>query len=459
MQSLRLLFSKPLSDGGKRYGDEEQDTSSITAIVAQSKSFQQKNLVTGSAFGFNFSFNRPSTYKYSASQWLWDSGAHQIVWVALGHVDLAIADLRTQLQFQLEDGRIPQQINWEAKKSWSDPFKPQLYSKREYNDLSQMPVLPYSLQSIYQATGDKALLQEMVPKLVKYFNWWKANRDLDGNGVVTILHPWESGIDLSPGYDPALGVHSKSRARPPWRSIYPQLIQLCLSYHYQYGWDQEKILGRTSAAAGLFNWFKVQDIAVNCVYASGWGVLGDLAAHFDPALAAECHKNQKHSEKGIIETMFSESAGYFVTGYKDDSNVQRFHEIKIVQMLFPLLLDTISPEQVNRIVGYLTDEAEFWTPYPVPSVSKAEAEYNPVFDTDLLWRGPSWGFTNWFIMQGLEKHGKTDVLNQLMDRWIAAVQKGGIWEMWNPETAMGYGAEGLGMSVLVVDWMRRLGRA
>lgn len=71
MQSLRLLFSKPLSDGGKRYGDEEQDTSSITAIVAQSKSFQQKNLVTGSAFGFNFSFNRPSTYKYSASQWLW----------------------------------------------------------------------------------------------------------------------------------------------------------------------------------------------------------------------------------------------------------------------------------------------------------------------------------------------------------------------------------------------------
>jgi hypothetical protein len=50
------------------------------------------------------------------------------------------------------------------------------------------------------------ILKEMVPKLVRYFNWWKDNRDVDGNGLVTILHPWESGIDLSPAYDPALGV-------------------------------------------------------------------------------------------------------------------------------------------------------------------------------------------------------------------------------------------------------------
>jgi len=202
----------------------------------------------------------------------------------------------------------------------------------------------------------------------------------------------------------------------------------------------------------------VQDVAVNCIYASGWGVLGDLAAEYDTAAAAECYANQKHSEKGIIETLFSESAGHFVTGYKDKSNVQSFHDVKVVQMLFPLLLDSVSSEQISCIVDYLTDEDEFWTTHPVPSVSKAEAEYNPIFDTDLLWRGPSWGFTNWFIMEGLQKHGQTAILNKMMDRWISAVQKGGVWEMWNPETASGYGAEGLGMSTLIVDWMKRLGR-
>ena len=50
----------------------------------------------------------------------------------------------------------------------------------------------------------------MVPKLVRYFTWWKNNRDVDGNGLVTILHPWESGIDLSPAYDPALGVPQRT---------------------------------------------------------------------------------------------------------------------------------------------------------------------------------------------------------------------------------------------------------
>lgn len=63
-----------------------------------------------------------------------------------------------------------------------------------------------SLRAIYEQTKDVDLLREVVPKLVKYFYWWKENRDVDGDGLVTILHPWESGIDLSPAYDPALGV-------------------------------------------------------------------------------------------------------------------------------------------------------------------------------------------------------------------------------------------------------------
>jgi glycogen debranching enzyme len=186
--------------------------------------------------------------------------------------------------------------------------------------------------------------------------------------------------------------------------------------------------------------------------------LGDLASKFNTTIAAECYVNQKHSEAGIIDTLFNKSTGHFLTGYKDKSNVQSFYDVKTVEMLFPLLLESTSSEQVSSIVSYLTDENHFWTAYPVPSVSKAEAEYNPVFNTDLLWRGPSWGFTNWFIMEGLQKKGQTAILNEMMDRWISMVKKGGIYEMYNPETAVGYGAEGLGMSTLIVDWMKRLGR-
>jgi glycogen debranching enzyme len=89
-----------------------------------------------------------------------------------------------------------------------------------------------------------------------------------------------------------------------------------------------------------------------------------------------------------------------------DGTRQR-HPVKTIQTLFPLLLSSLPSEALDQIVLMLNDEDEFGTAYMVPTVSKAEKEYNPVADTLLLWRGPVWGFTNWFIMEGLQKHNKT----------------------------------------------------
>ena len=180
---MGLTSRSTLPDGGIVYGNEPQNTSSLTAITSQCETFLNKNLLTGAAYGYDYSFNQPSQFKYSPSQWLWgknpfgtlssdealinqDSGAHQVAWTALGHSDRAVADLRSLLNFQLEDGRIPQRVNWRESKSWYDPFNPMLYSTTEYNDLTQMPVLPYSLRSIYSATGDVGLLEEFVPNLL-----------------------------------------------------------------------------------------------------------------------------------------------------------------------------------------------------------------------------------------------------------------------------------------------------
>ena len=37
------------------------------------------------------------------------------------------------------------------------------------------------------------------------------------------------------------------------------------------------------------------------------------------------------------------------------------------------------------------------------------------------------------------------------------IEKSGFREFYNPFNGKGYGAEGLGMSCLIVDWMARLG--
>jgi len=50
----------------------------------------------------------------------------------------------------------------------------------------------------------------------------------------------------------------------------------------------------------------------------------------------------------------------------------------------------------------------------------------------------------------------SDDVMVIMNKWIEMVERNGIWEHYNPDTGVGYGAEGLGMSCLVVDWMARL---
>lgn len=75
-------------------------------------------------------------------------------------------------------------------------------------------------------------------------------------------------------------------------------------------------------------------------------------------------------------------------------------------MLFPLLLSNPPMEGLREILRLLRDEKEFGTQYMIPTVSRAQPEYNPIANTLLLWRGPIWGFTNWFILEGLQKHGQ-----------------------------------------------------
>ena len=75
-----------------------------------------------------------------------------------------------------------------------------------------------------------------------------------------------------------------------------------------------------------------------------------------------------------------------------------------------------------------------------------------------MWRGPSWGSTNWLVMEGLIKHGFTVEANDILDKWLAMSQQHGLYEYHNPLTGEAEGQEGLGMSTTIVDMLYRLKR-
>lgn len=84
-------------------------------------------------------------------------------------------ELASLLEAQQSDGRVPEEVSWPGATG---------------NHKTQMPVLPWTLWAIYNQTHDTSVLRRFVPPLIKYWEWWRTTRDIDGNGLVTILHPW-----------------------------------------------------------------------------------------------------------------------------------------------------------------------------------------------------------------------------------------------------------------------------
>ena len=387
-------------------------------IIEACYNYLESHLVEGTRWGLKYRFYKPANTKYGSFQWLWDSGWHMITW-SHRNPQHAIDDLRTMLQMQQPNGFIPEMIYW-GKRSFIEKMGSKLfgYSHERFTDITQMPMLPFSIRAIWNATKNVDLLKEFVPKMVKYFDWWANERDPDNDGLVSIVHPWESGIDASPLYDPAHYVKN-----PTYKQLYPRFLKLNRWYKKIYKWDMQKIL-----ESGLFN---VEDVGVNAVYASGWGVLADLAKEFDPKLAEHCKEQQKKFEKVILTKCWDPERKQYISYFHQDGT-EKVSTIETIQSLFPIMLDSIPKENQEIIVAKLKDPEKFGLPYPVPSVAKSEETFNP-HQNRLLWRGPTWPPTTWFVMEGLIKHGYIDLAKDILGKWID-MYKHGIYEYHNPIT-------------------------
>lgn len=89
--------------------------------------------------------------------------------------------------------------------------------------------------------------------------------------------------------------------------------------------------------------------------------------------------------------------------------------VKHVGGFIPLLLGLPSREDAERMVKHLENPAEFWTRYPVPSISRDSPEYSP----SGYWHGCAWPSFNFIIVRGLLNYGFLESADRLLERWLA----------------------------------------
>jgi glycogen debranching enzyme len=379
-------------------------------------------------------------------QWFWDTCFHVVILSRLGEFDLAKRNLRSLFAMQEENGFVGHMIFWkqllpkrrtdvmQARPTWQ-ALRPHMSA------LIQPPLAGIALHTLYEACGDRVYLGEMYARVRRHHEWLARNRDFDGDGLLTIISPFESGMDWKASYDPVLGyVQRVTPQRLYTTRLYWSGVAVDLG-NFVRRYDLARIRRRAR--------FLVKDAGFNAVYAWDLECMERLAplAGDDPAIFAARRRRVLQS---MVELMYDDEHAAFYDLREPGSQKLR---VRTPTLFFPLCMNEVEPRLAERMLAAHFERADgFAAPLPMPSVELRD----PAFfagETPFLWRGPTWAFINWFLYHALRKRGLRDRAQRLRRALWQAIEKSGFREYYDPFTGEGHGAREFTWSGLLVDML------
>lgn len=405
-------------------------------------------------------------------QWLWDSC---FIAIGLRHIDVerAQTELRSLLRGQWHNGMLPNIIfrngpqyrtDRNIWRSWLSPFAP---NDVMTTGITQPPMLAEAVVQV----GAKLAWPErrswyrlMYPSLLAYHQWLYNDRDPHSEGLVLLVHPWESGLDNTPPWVAELNSHilpfwirvvEKTRLdkvvnifRRDTRSV-PiderySTIQAMALFDIQRrlrrkGYDTNKILDHSL--------FTIEDLAFNCIFIRANTHLRDIAKSLRETIPEDLDKRMKKTEKAL-EQLWDPYSGQY---YPRDFITHRLLKESTVATFLPLYAGTISQERANTLVKLLESDQQFGSAYPIPSVAVS----SPWFKPKGYWQGPSWVNMNWLVIDGLKRYGFKDHAAALTESTLEMVAVSGSSEYFDPLTGQAAGANNFSWTAaLALDMLK-----
>jgi glycogen debranching enzyme len=124
-----------------------------------------------------------------------------IMLARLGECELAQRNLRSLFAMQEEDGFIGHMVFWQqalpVRRSDVMQARPTWRALRPHMSALIQPCLAaMTLLCLFEADGDRVFLGELYAKVRRYHEWLATHRDFDGDGLITIISPFESGDSM-----------------------------------------------------------------------------------------------------------------------------------------------------------------------------------------------------------------------------------------------------------------------
>jgi hypothetical protein len=367
-------------------------------------------------------------------QWNWDSCL-----TALGqsHYDEARAwtEVDTLFAHQWPDGMVPH-IVFHVHSDGYFPG-PDVWSTNRptpTSGITQPPVAGFAARRLFERAKDEGLAAEraraLLPKIDRWHAWFYANRDPHGEGLVAILHPWESGRDNSIDWDEAFdrvptdGVDPYVRrdtqhadpSHRPTREQYDRYLWL-VQHFRELGWDNSKLHDASP--------FRVVDPGFNAILIRSCTDLADLAEALGEREIARVNRTRAATGLAALDGLWSVKHGQYLCRDRTTGTLIDNASIGGILPVFAAVPKDRAHE-VARTIERWSRKARFLVPSEDPS--------DPRFDAKRYWRAPAWLVMNYMISDGLRAIGETAVADHIVRSSLELITQSGFAEYYDPLT-------------------------
>ena len=164
----------------------------------------------------------------------------------------------------------------------------------------------------------------------------------------------------------------------------------------------------------------------------------------DDRTAAEFREKYEERIDFLNRRHWCERIGFYLDlllqGLEYENYRAYFSAAKTIASFWPMLAGACDAHRLKSLVGYLRDPGEFYTPHPVPTVSKDNPNYSP---DGMYAQGGVWAMNNYMIVRGLMRCGEYALAREIsmrhismMNRVYREIEPHTIWELYSPEYAL-----------------------
>lgn len=404
-------------------------------------------------------------------QWLWDS-----CFIALGlrHLDpdRARREIVSLLRGQWDNGMLPHEIfsNSDLYHAGPDKWRSDRIAAApkdlQTTCMTQPPMMAEAVVGVGKtlpAAERREFYKQVLPRLIRYHGWLYRERDPRNTGLVTLIHPWECGIEDTPYWSvlmrPVAPLRVKTlqrlgqeavltRRRPDLRHApeedRPSTADFYTLYRLldrvrRYGYD----LGRLTTVKSVP---LVQDVLFNAVLLRANDLVREIAEEIGEKVPAPLAESMKKAPSAF-ETLYADG-----TYWSRDYRTGELIKAPTAAGLLGLYAGTISQEHADKLAAEVASK-EFWPRYGVTSVPTNSLAFKP----RRFWQGPVWINLNWLIAEGLDRYGHEETAGRLRRQTLELVDKsGGMHEYYSALDGRGAGTDSFSWTAaLVIDMLKK----